>query len=71
MRLVSCNVRRAMFECGKSQSTVARETGLSVGTVSLACNMDAGKRMVSLVTLSRMAQAVGVSTSDLLKGCDI
>ncbi len=58
------NLKRIRTEKNISQGDIARELGVSRGFVS---NLENGKTNPTLATISRVADAIGVSTDELLK----
>lgn len=58
------NLRRIRTEKGISQGDIAKSLGVSRGFVS---NVENGKTNPTLSTITRLANAVGVSTDELLK----
>ncbi len=58
------NLKRIRAEKGISQVDVARSLGVSRGFVS---NIEGGKTNPTLATIARLANAVGVSSDELLK----
>jgi len=58
------NLKRIRTEKNISQGDIARELGVSRGFVS---NLENGKTNPTLATISRVADALGVSTDELLK----
>ena len=58
------NLKRIRTEKNISQGDIARELGVSRGFVS---NLENGKTNPTLATISRVAEALGVSTDELLK----
>jgi transcriptional regulator with XRE-family HTH domain len=62
--IVTCNIRREREAQRMSRSALASRTGLSPGYIEAVEN---GRRIPSLLTLDRIAKALGVTTSDLLR----
>lgn len=58
------NLKRIRVDKGLSQVDVARELDVGRGFVS---NLESGKRNPTLSTITRLAQALGVTTDELLK----
>lgn len=58
------NLKRIRTEKGLSQTDVANSLGVSRGFVS---NIESGKRNPTLSTITRLANAVGVTPDELLK----
>lgn len=58
------NLKRIRTEKDITQSDIARSLGVSRGFVS---NLEKGKTNPTLATISRIADAVGVTTDELLK----
>ncbi len=58
------NLKRIRTEKDISQVDVARSLGVSRGFVS---NIESGKTNPTLATIARLANAVGVSSDELLK----
>ena len=58
------NLKRIRSGKGISQSEIARSLDVSRGFVS---NLENGKRNPTLVTITRLAKAVGTTPSKLLK----
>ncbi len=58
------NLKRIRTEKDISQGDIARELGVSRGFVS---NLENGKTNPTLATIARVADALGVSTDELLK----
>ena len=58
------NLKRIRTEKDISQGDIARSLGVSRGFVS---NLENGKTNPTLATITRLANAVGVSTDELLK----
>ena len=58
------NLKRIRTEKDISQVDIARSLGVSRGFVS---NLENGKTNPTLATITRLANAVGVSTDELLK----
>lgn len=58
------NLKRIRTEKNISQGDIARELGVSRGFVS---NLENGKTNPTLATISRVADALGVSADELLK----
>ena len=58
------NLKRIRIEKDISQVDIARELGVSRGFVS---NLENGKTNPTLATITRVADALGVSTDELLK----
>jgi transcriptional regulator with XRE-family HTH domain len=59
------NLRRAREQAGLSQEALAERAGMHRNAVAL---LETGKREPRLSTIVRLAKALGVKTSDLLKG---
>lgn len=58
------NLKRIRTEKGLSQTDIAKSLGVSRGFVS---NIENGKRNPTLSTITRLANAVGVTADELLK----
>ena len=58
------NLKRIRTEKDISQGDIARSLGVSRGFVS---NLENGKTNPTLATITRLANAIGVSTDELLK----
>ncbi len=58
------NLKRIRTEKGLSQSDIANSLNVSRGFVS---NIENGKRNPTLSTITRLANAVGVTSDELLK----
>ena len=58
------NLKRLRTKKGISQGDIARSIGVSRGFVS---NIENGKTNPTLATIARLANAIGVSTDELLK----
>ena len=58
------NLKRIRIEKDISQGDIARELGVSRGFVS---NLENGKTNPPLATITRLANAVGTTTDELLK----
>jgi len=58
------NLKRIRTEKGVSQADIAKSLGVSRGFVS---NIENGKRNPTLSTISRLAEALNVSTEELFK----
>ena len=58
------NLKRLRTKKGISQGDIARSLGVSRGFVS---NIENGKTNPTLATIARLANAIGVSTNELLK----
>lgn len=58
------NIKRIRTEKGLSQVDIARDLNVNRGFVS---DIENGKRNPTLSTLTRLANALGVSTNELLK----
>ena len=58
------NLKRIRLEKGISQAEIARSLDVSRGFVS---NIESGKRNPTLTTITRLANAVGVTADELLK----
>jgi transcriptional regulator with XRE-family HTH domain len=58
------NLKRIRTEKGISQVDIARSLGVSRGFVS---NLENGKTNPTLATITKLAQAVEVTTDELLK----
>lgn len=58
------NLKHIRTKKGISQGDIARSLGVSRGFVS---NIENGKTNPTLVTIARLANAVGVTTDQLLK----
>ena len=58
------NLKRIRTEKGITQGDIAKSLGVSRGFVS---NLENGKTNPTLATITRLANAVGVTTDELLK----
>jgi XRE family transcriptional regulator, regulator of sulfur utilization len=58
------NLKRIRMEKGISQGDIARSLDVSRGFVS---NIENGKTNPTLATIAKLAQAIGVSSDELLK----
>lgn len=58
------NLKRIRTEKGISQVDIARSLGVSRGFVS---NLENGKTNPTLATITKLANAIGVTTDELLK----
>lgn len=58
------NLKRIRTEKGMSQGDISRTLGVSRGFVS---NIENGKTNPTLSTITKIAEAIGVSTDTLLK----
>ena len=58
------NLKRIRTDKGLSQADIAKSLGVSRGFVS---NIENGKRNPTLSTISRLAEALNVSTEELFK----
>jgi transcriptional regulator with XRE-family HTH domain len=58
------NLKRIRTEKGISQGDIAKSLGVSRGFVS---NIENGKTNPTLATISRLANAIGVTSDELLK----
>jgi len=58
------NVRRIRLKKGMSQGDICRKLGVDRSYIS---NIEAGKKNLTLATIERIAAALGVPSSDLLK----
>lgn len=58
------NLRRARLACEMTQEEVAERSGVHATEVS---RIESGKRDPQVSTVQRLAEAVGVSASDLLR----
>lgn len=59
------NLRRARAEAGLSQEALADKAGMHRNEISL---LERGEREPKIGTVARLAKALGVKSSDLLKG---
>ncbi|MCB9805585.1 helix-turn-helix transcriptional regulator [Candidatus Nomurabacteria bacterium] len=58
------NFKKFRIEKGLSQSDVADSLGISRGFIS---NIESGKKNPTLITLTKLANSVGISIDKLLK----
>lgn len=62
---VAANVRRVRVEAGLSQTDLTRRLGVSHGYVSA---IERGRKNLTLQSVERLAEALGVDPADLLRG---
>ena len=61
---LGANLKRIRLEKGMSQADLCRELDVDKGYIS---NIESGKQNPTLATISRVANALGVSVDELLK----
>lgn len=63
MRIIGNNLRRYRQICGLTQSALAEKVGLEASSYT---NLENGKKGVSVISLRRLADALGVSMDCLI-----
>ncbi len=58
------NIKRVRLEKGMSQGDICRKLGVDRSYIS---NVESGKKNPTLSTITKLAKALGVSISELLK----
>ncbi len=64
---LSKRIGQARRAAGKTQSAVARETGIKYSTI---CRIETGRARIGLDLLQRLADGIGVSATKLLPRTD-